>query len=161
MKWYLKVLGDWTDFKTRSSRQEYWMFVLFNFLFSILAQVIDLQLGIEIFRIEKEVVGPVALVYNLAVFIPTLAVTVRRLHDIGKSGWYILSPVGLMIAGTLLVFLLTAFLGENFLVLMTILLGLIFLGILVWFITLMATPGKPGPNKWGDNPNELPTVKEF
>ena len=155
------MLGDWTDFKTRSGRQEYWMFVLFNFLFSIVARIIDDLLGIELFRIENKPVGPVTLIYNLAVFVPTIAVTVRRLHDIGKRGRYILAPIGLVIAGTFLVILLTTFLGENFLVLMTILLGLIILGILVWFIMLLATPGKTEPNKWGTNPNEQPAAKNF
>lgn len=64
---------------------EYWMFTLFNILFAILATLLD------IYVLESSIVSTI---YSLATIIPGLAVTVRRLHDVGKSGWMIL--VGLI-----------------------------------------------------------------
>jgi len=80
MNWYLKVLNQYADFSGRARRTEYWMFVLFNIIFSVAATVLDVVVHIEIF----------SLLYSLAVLVPGLAVSVRRLHDTGKSGWMIL-----------------------------------------------------------------------
>jgi uncharacterized membrane protein YhaH (DUF805 family) len=87
MNWYLAVLKNYAGFSGRARRKEYWMFVLFNFIFLIIAMIIDNDL--------KTTVGglPYGLFYSLyaiAVLIPGLAVAVRRLHDVGKSGWMIL-----------------------------------------------------------------------
>jgi uncharacterized membrane protein YhaH (DUF805 family) len=81
MKWYLKVVRDnYANFNGRASRQEYWMFFLFNIIFAFVAGFVDAFLGL----------GFLYLLYVLAVFIPGLAVAVRRLHDVGKSGWWYL-----------------------------------------------------------------------
>jgi uncharacterized membrane protein YhaH (DUF805 family) len=87
MNWYLKVLKQYADFSGRARRKEYWMFVLFNMIFAIVAIILDNILGIA-----KEGIGygPLYGLYVLAMLIPGLAVTVRRLHDVGKSGWMIL-----------------------------------------------------------------------
>jgi len=87
MNWYLKVLKQYADFKGRARRKEYWMFILFNMIFGIVAMILDNILGIAI---EGVGYGPLYGLYALAVFIPGLAVAVRRLHDVGKSGWMIL-----------------------------------------------------------------------
>lgn len=87
MNWYLKVLKQYADFKGRASRKEYWIFFLFNVIFSIAAMTLDNILGLTISGIPY---GPLYLIYILAVFIPGLAVSVRRLHDVGKSGWMFL-----------------------------------------------------------------------
>ena len=87
MNWYLKVLKQYADFAGRARRKEYWMFTLFNIIFLFLAAIIDNILGIAYEAIGY---GPLSTLYMLAVLIPGLAVTVRRLHDIGKSGWWIL-----------------------------------------------------------------------
>ena len=65
------------------------MFVLFNIIFSIAASILDRMFGIE-YSIEGSNGGPISSLYALAVFIPGLAVAIRRLHDIGKTGWWIL-----------------------------------------------------------------------
>jgi len=72
MEWYLKVLKQYGDFSGRARRKEYWMFFLFNTIFAGVASAIDPALYA---------------IYVLALFIPGLAVGVRRLHDVGKSGW--------------------------------------------------------------------------
>ena len=77
-------LKKYADFQGRASRSEYWWF----FLFSLLVGVILNILGYALISEEAgQVMGAVA---NLIFFIPTLAVTVRRLHDNGRSGWNIL-----------------------------------------------------------------------
>jgi len=88
MNWYLKVLKEYENFEGRARRKEYWMFLLFNSIFFITAIIIDNILGITYGR--DIFYGPIYTLYVLAVFIPGLAVSVRRLHDIGKSGWYYL-----------------------------------------------------------------------
>ena len=79
MEWYLKVVRDnYANFNGRASRQEYWMFNLFNFIFTIVVGFIDVFLSL----------GFLSLLYVLAILIPGLAVFVRRLHDVNKSGWW-------------------------------------------------------------------------
>ena len=79
MEWYLKVVRDnYANFNGRASRQEYWMFNLFNFIFTIVVGFIDGFLSL----------GFLSLLYVLAILIPGLAVLVRRLHDVNKSGWW-------------------------------------------------------------------------
>lgn len=87
MNWYLKVLRQYADFTGRARRKEYWMFVLFNIIFAIIAMILDNVLGLAW---GEPGYGPIYLLYALFVFIPGLAVAVRRLHDINKSGWMIL-----------------------------------------------------------------------
>ena len=87
MEWYLKVLKNYVGFSGRARRKEYWMFVLFNIIFAVVAMILDNMLGLA----SKEYgYGPIYGLYALAVFLPGLAVSVRRLHDIGKSGWWLL-----------------------------------------------------------------------
>lgn len=82
MHWYLDVIKNYVGFSGRATRTEFWMFVLINFIISIIAMLIDYFLlhGLRIINT----------LYSLAVFLPGLAVTVRRLHDIGRTGWWIL-----------------------------------------------------------------------
>lgn len=86
MNWYLKVLRQYADFSGRARRKEYWMFFLFNMIFAIAAVVLDNLFGIAF---EDIGYGPIYILYMLAVAIPGLALSVRRLHDVGKSGWMI------------------------------------------------------------------------
>lgn len=90
MDWYLTVLKKYAVFGGRARRKEYWYFVLFNFLITFVLGIIDGILG---FTIEGSGFGFLGGLYSLAVFIPSLAVTVRRLHDTGRSGWWILIGV--------------------------------------------------------------------
>ena len=82
MNWYLEVLKKYAVFKGRARRKEYWYFQLVNALISIVIALIFAQ------GVDGESV--VSSIYALAVFIPTIAVSVRRLHDMGRSGWFML-----------------------------------------------------------------------
>jgi len=95
MEWYLKALKSYSDFRGRSRRKEYWMYTLFTLIAAVIAAVIDNVLGttfkIQVGEISQSIgYGYVYLIYALATFIPGLAVSVRRLHDVGKSGWFFL-----------------------------------------------------------------------
>lgn len=90
MNWYLKVLKQYADFSGRARRKEYWMFALFNVIFIASAMILDTVLGVTIGELPY---GVFYFLYSLAVLIPGLAVYVRRLHDIGKSGWMILIAI--------------------------------------------------------------------
>jgi len=82
--YYLTVLKKYAVFSGRASRREYWMFILFNIVFLIVATIIDNVLGTVIVR--GSYYGWFYYSYSLIVLVPSLAVTVRRLHDTGKSG---------------------------------------------------------------------------
>jgi uncharacterized membrane protein YhaH (DUF805 family) len=116
MNWYLKVLNQYSDFNNRARRKEYWMFAFFNFIISMLIIEVDNALGFS-FNYTGNLSGPgvLNLLYNLLILIPSLAVTVRRLHDVGKSGWMLL--IGLIpLVGTiwlLILLLKDSEAGEN------------------------------------------------
>ncbi|MFG2292719.1 DUF805 domain-containing protein [Streptomyces sp. NPDC048603] len=81
MNIYLDVLKQYAVFSGRARRQEYWIYTLFSVIASVILAVIDLFLGIY----------PVLTgLYFLATLLPSLGVSVRRLHDTGKSGWFLL-----------------------------------------------------------------------
>ena len=85
MNWFLKALKQYTDFNGRARRKEYWMYILFYTIFSYAAMMVDYLLGTT-----SVFTG----IYSLALLLPSIAVGVRRLHDIDKSGWMML--VGLI-----------------------------------------------------------------
>ncbi|MGD0879821.1 MAG: DUF805 domain-containing protein [Anaerolineales bacterium] len=94
MNWYLEVLKKYAVFSGRARRKKYWMFVLVN---GSIALVIGVLAGITA-RIDANsnstssistVLSCISSIYSLAVVLPALAVGVRRLHDIGKSGWWL------------------------------------------------------------------------
>ena len=112
MSWYLEALKKYAVFSGRSRRREYWYFVLFNIIVGIVLGWIDALLGT---RGSYAGAGLLSGIYGLAVLIPTLAVTVRRLHDIDRSGWWIL--IGLVPLIGVIVLLVFALLdgtpGDN------------------------------------------------
>ena len=87
MDWYIKVLKQYFDFSGRARRKEYWFFVLINLLISLGLSIIDSFIG----TMNADTgYGLLSGLYALAVFIPALAVAVRRLHDTSRSGWWLL-----------------------------------------------------------------------
>lgn len=94
MSWYVGVLKKYAVFTGRAQRSEYWFFVLFNF-------IITFVLGF----VEGLVGGPgiVSLIYSLAVLIPSIAVSVRRLHDSDRTGWWLLIALIPLIGAIILI----------------------------------------------------------
>jgi len=86
MEWYLMVLKKYAEFDGRSRRKEYWMFVLFNLIISIALASFERMLGLG----NEYGTGFLSTIYSIGVLIPSIAVGIRRLHDIGKSGWWLL-----------------------------------------------------------------------
>ena len=87
MQYFKKcVLENYANFEGRARRKEYWHFVLFNGIAGVVAELIDKLIGSGQFA-DGAGIGWVSLVVSLALVVPGLAVAVRRLHDIGKSGW--------------------------------------------------------------------------
>lgn len=100
MNWYVEVLKKYAEFNGRARRTEYWMFVLFNLIISIILVMVDNFLG-----------TPFNFIYGLAIIIPGIAVGVRRLHDIGKSGWMLLIAI-IPIIGAIWLIVLLATSGD-------------------------------------------------
>lgn len=99
MNWYLAVLKNYAGFDGRARRTEYWMFFLVNLIIAVVLNVIGVAVKAAAFAGD---------IYALALLIPSIAVGVRRLHDTGRSGWWLL--IGLIpLVGTivLIVFLAT------------------------------------------------------
>ena len=101
MNWYLEVLKKYGDFNGRARKSEFWMFTLISLIISVILYFIDTRI------MPGSNIQVLYTLYSLAVFVPSLAVSVRRLHDTGRSGWWFLINV-IPILGQLvyLVFLL-------------------------------------------------------
>lgn len=91
MHWYLAAFRNYVDFSGRARRREFWVFILFNFLITIVLAIIDASMS---GTSQKVTFGLLSMIYGLAVLLPSLGVAVRRLHDIDRSGWWLL--VGLV-----------------------------------------------------------------
>ncbi|MEZ4660976.1 MAG: DUF805 domain-containing protein [Caldilineaceae bacterium] len=100
MNWYMEVLKKYAVFSGRARRAEYWYFVLFNVIISIVLAVVDLILGTG----GDTGVGILGALYSLAVLLPSLGVSVRRLHDTGRSGWWLLLGIIPVIGGLILLY---------------------------------------------------------
>jgi uncharacterized membrane protein YhaH (DUF805 family) len=81
--YYIGVFKKYATFSGRARRSEYWYFVLFNTIISFAMLFIDGALG-------TAALNPL---YSLVALVPSIAVAVRRMHDVGKSGWFILIPI--------------------------------------------------------------------
>lgn len=84
MEWFLKVVKNYAGFSGRAQRKEYWMFILFYMVFSVLAGIVDGVIGTP---------GVLQGLLGLGLIVPSLAVLIRRLHDVGKSGWFSLVSI--------------------------------------------------------------------
>jgi len=84
MQWYLQVLRNYTQFNGRSRRSEYWHFMLVNLIVAVVLGFTD--------GVLRKIIGfgMFGLVYGLAVLVPGIAVSIRRLHDTDRSGWWLL-----------------------------------------------------------------------
>ena len=168
MEYMFMPLKRYADFSGRSRRMEYWMWVLFQFLLYLALWVVFFALAgaaiwsgdptnalaagaaIVIFLLIYMVIG-------LALLVPSLAVTVRRLHDTNRSGWWL---GGFFIAYLALVVVNVAMMGvltqsPDALGAVTAVYGIIGLGMLGYGIVLlvfMFLDGTPGPNRYGPDP---------
>lgn len=172
MEWMILPFKRYFDFKGRSRRKEYWMYTLFVIIVSIVLSIIDSILGLGgSMSGESDLSGTsagaagalsgglLANLFSLATIIPSLAVGVRRLHDIDRSGWWILLPLGPLVLGLILMGagLVSAMSGGSgagmsglamFGGLMLLVGFATAILLLVWY----CTAGTPGPNRFGEDP---------
>jgi uncharacterized membrane protein YhaH (DUF805 family) len=128
MEYMLMPLKRYFDFSGRSRRKEYWMFVVFVIIASIILSILDTALGLGGSTTTSSEFGDgtasasfssrggiLSMIFGLAVLIPSIALAIRRMHDQDRSGWWILVPIANII--------------------------------MIWFIA-----GTPGPNRFGPDP---------
>jgi uncharacterized membrane protein YhaH (DUF805 family) len=108
MSWYLEALKKYAVFGGRSRRKEYWYFVLFSLIVSLVLSAIDALLGT--FSSSTNV-GLLGGIYGLAIIIPSIAVSVRRLHDIDRTGWWVLISL-VPVIGTIVLLVFAALEGT-------------------------------------------------
>lgn len=149
MNWMLLPLKRYAEFSGRSRRMEYWMFALLNVIiaFAVLALIMTGGFSMAQFGaggMEPAAFGPIVWLgfallglWWLAIIIPSIAVTVRRLHDRDMSGWWYL---GFFIAG--------------FIPFINFISG-------IAFLVLMLLPGTPGPNRFGPDPKDPANAEVF
>lgn len=87
MNWYLEALKKYAVFRGRSRRKEYWYFFLINLIITFILLIVDKITGTYSLQTG---IGLLGSLYSIAVFIPNISVTVRRLHDINRTGWWVL-----------------------------------------------------------------------
>lgn len=128
MKWFIKAFRQYADFSSRASRQEFWMFVLFNLLlamaWALVAGLLTGLLGDSFDHDSDRLIFMYKLIaiYYAVTAVPAMAVGVRRLHDTGRSGWWMLVSL-VPIAGG------------------------------IWLILLMCLDGSAGDNRYGSRPD--------
>lgn len=157
--WAKRPLQRYANFKDRAPRAEYWWFYLAYIVALFVAMLIDGALG---FGGEGGMgVGPLYILLALGLIIPSIAVTVRRLHDTNRSGWWILLPV-LPYAIVIAMMLTAGAAGSPTGMLAGAGLGMILVfAAVIAFIIFMILPGTKGPNRFGPDPYGEDVEKVF
>src|SRR5262245_44738086 len=146
--WATRPLKKYADFSGRAPRAEYWWFVLLYLVGYVVATIVDSILGLDKIAMMY---GPVTLLLLLAVIVPSIAVTVRRLHDTNRSGWWILV---MMIPYAIVGYLAVSAAGSADMAgLATVgLFGIIaFIGAIA-LLVFMVLAGTAGDNSYGPDP---------
>ncbi len=149
MNWYIEVLKKYAVFSGRARRKEYWFFVLFSTIVSVLITVVDLLIGTYNPVTGAGILGGL---YSLAIFIPYIAVTVRRLHDTDKSGWWILMPIGVIAIVGVVAAVLIPLAGESGSPVLVGLLSIGSLAAMIIMLVFLVSDSTPGANRYGGNP---------
>jgi len=97
MQWFLAALKKYAVFSGRARRKEYWYFVLFYVLLLVALSIMDGSLG------SRSGQGMLGTVFTLVMLVPSISVTVRRLHDTNRSGWWVLISLIPLIGGIILI----------------------------------------------------------
>jgi uncharacterized membrane protein YhaH (DUF805 family) len=141
MEWATLPLKKYADFTGRSRRKEYWMYVLLLIGIAVVISIIESVLGLSGMVGPY---GPLSALFLLGTLVPSLAVGVRRLHDTGRSGWWLLVGYG--------PFLLSLVLMLAGIVQFAMILSLLALVGFVVLLVFMVMEGARGPNQYGPDP---------
>lgn len=103
-EYFLNVIKQhYADFQGRASRSQYWYFVLFSFLISLAISIVTGILGSIL---GTSIFSFLSVIYSLAVLVPSVCLAIRRLHDSGKSGWFLLLGLIPLIGAIILIVLM-------------------------------------------------------
>ena len=141
--WYLEVLRKYAVFSGRARRKEFWFFYLTSLIVALVLTVLDIALGTMHWETGH---GLFVSLHSLAIFLPNLAVTIRRLHDTDRSGWWILLILPIVVA-----YLIGKDMSES----ASIVIGITTIVGVIGFVVLlvfMVMDGNPGDNQYGPNP---------
>lgn len=153
-KYFVKCMKHYVDFHGRAGRAEFWMFYgVTSMIQTIFSTAMNARKGGEIDAVTP--IGMIYLVYIIVMILPSLAVGVRRLHDIGKSGWYL---AGALVLAVILSIAIGVAIGMQSNVEAIVLMILLIALILAFYIVPMLK-GQPGENKWGPNPKDEESIK--
>ena len=112
MQWFIYCLKNYAKFDGRAGRAEYWFYALFSTLIFFILQFLSSILGFQYAMNELITVYPLASIWQVATFVPSLAVGVRRMHDINRSGFWMLFLL-LPLIGWLLIMIFALLKGNN------------------------------------------------
>ena len=150
-------LKKYVGFSGRARRSEYWYWVLATIIIAVILAIIEAVLGLS-----TEGDGPLSNLFNLAIFLPGLAVSFRRLHDTGRSGWWIGGfYLGLLIFGIIIALIIgvdyasgdfDSFYGFGFILIILILAVFAYA---IMLLVFMCQDSHDGPNKYGPNPKNV------
>lgn len=146
--WAKRPLQKYADFSGRAPRAEYWWYTLAIVVATLVVSVVESIVGLGGMLAGY---GPLTLLLTLALLVPGLAVTVRRLHDTGRSGWWVLLPL-IPYALVAITVASAAASGSMAGLGAAGLLGLIALACAIALLVFMILPGTPGDNRYGPNP---------
>ena len=149
-QWMIEPLRRYAQFSGRARRAEFWWFILFGLIVAIVASVLDYMLGTPRTG-GASGTGLIGGLVSLGFVIPQTAVTVRRLHDINRTGWWIAAPVAFVVPMAVLAIGTVAGLGIGFGI-AAVLFFVMVIVTLVW----NCTRGTDGPNRFGPDPLATP-----
>lgn len=170
MEWMILPFKRFLDFRGRSRRKEFWMYTLFIVIISVVLSIVDSVLGLggDMSGASDVTDGSVAVsgalsggllsnLFALVTLIPSLAVSVRRLHDTDRTGWWVVLPLLPLLAGgvALGIGAAQAAMGGTGMAGIALVGGILLLAGIICAILLLVwycTSGTPGPNRFGEDP---------
>ena len=149
-----RVIENYKDFDGRSRRSEFWWFQLALVIATVIVGTIEMAMGVDV---ETSGLTPLSGIFLIATFLPSAAVTARRLHDVGMTGW-----AQAPLYATYISFI-PGF--ENFLTRFQsgqeILLGFVFVIYAVWILVHLVRDSQPHTNRYGGAPKDENTAHNF
>ena len=133
------LITNYAKFSGRARRSEYWWFYLFNFIVGLILGFIGVK--------------ALSTVYELIILIPSLAVTVRRLHDTGRSGWLVIVPILVTVLAVVIGIMMNSIAGIWIMYLMI-------LAVCIVYIVWLCQDSQKGENEYGPNPKEIQAEPE-